>query len=93
MGRRNAAIEALVALGYDAVGPLTDALQPKPEHRKVLVDTLGLIGDAAGSSALVPLLDDGDANVRVAAAESLGLIGGGEAQVALRGLLAAASCC
>ena len=72
VGRRNAAIEALVALGYDSVAPLTDALTARPEHRKVLVDTLGLIGDPAAGAALVPLLDDSDPNVRVAAAARSG---------------------
>ena len=84
VGRRNAAIEALVALGGESVLPLVRSLERRPEHRKVLVDTLGLIADPAGAAPLEPLLDDPDPNVRVAAAESLGNIGGVVAQSALR---------
>jgi len=84
VGRRNAAIEALVAIGSEAVDPLTRALAGKPEHRKVLIDTLGLIGDSSGAAALEPFLEDGDANVQVAAAEALGQIGGAQAQAALK---------
>lgn len=87
VGRRNAVIEALVQLGSAAVAPLTAALDGRPEHRKVIADTLGLIADPAGAAALEPLLGDPDPNVRVAAAESLGLIGGARAQAALRGVL------
>jgi HEAT repeat protein len=87
VGRRNAAIEALVSYGTEAVPPIVAALDGRPEHRKVLVDTLGLIADTSGVAALPPLLDDGDPNVRVAAAEALGLIGGGAAQAALKAVL------
>src|SRR4051812_40819988 len=91
VGRRNAAIEGLVALASEAVPPLVEALAAGGEHRKVLVDTLGLIGDHAGATPLEGFLADPDPNVRVAAAEALGLIGGAQAQAALRRMLAAAS--
>jgi HEAT repeat protein len=88
VGRRNALIETLLGIGGAAVGPLTEALAARPEHRKVLVDTLGLLADPGGAAAVEPLLDDPDPNVRVAAAEALGQIGGARAQEALRGVLA-----
>jgi HEAT repeat protein len=84
VGRRNAAVEGLTALGPQAVEPLKRALEGRPEHRKLLVDTLGLIGDPRGGPAVAPLVDDEDLNVRVAAAEALGNIGGAEAAQALR---------
>jgi HEAT repeat protein len=86
VGRRNAAVEGLVALGALAVAPLVQALETRPEHRKLLVDTLGLIGE--GGAAVAPLVDDPDANVRVAAAEALGRIGGSQSIEALRHALA-----
>jgi HEAT repeat protein len=86
VGRRNAAIEALEGLGSVAVAPLCAALAHKPEHRKVLIDTLGLLGDPGGATAVEQSLGDPDPNVRMAAAEALGRIGGAKAQAALRQL-------
>jgi HEAT repeat protein len=83
IGRRNAAVEGLVRLGEPAVSPLLEALERRPEHRKLIIDTLGLIGDPRGAPALAPLVDDPDLNVRAAAGEALGLIGGPEAEAAL----------
>jgi HEAT repeat protein len=83
VGRRNAVVEALVGLGPQAVPALIDALAAKPEHRKLIADALGLIGDLRGGAALAPLVDDEDANVRVAVAEALGRIGGTAARRAL----------
>ncbi|MCU1277407.1 MAG: HEAT-like repeat-containing protein, partial [bacterium] len=61
VGRRNAVVEALVGLGAQAVPALIDALAARPEHRKLIADALGLIGDLRASSALAPLVDDPDA--------------------------------
>ncbi|MDB4968111.1 MAG: lyase domain protein repeat-containing protein, partial [Myxococcales bacterium] len=83
VGRRNAVVEALVGLGPQAVPALIDALVARPEHRKLIADALGLIGDLRGAAALAPLVDDEDANVRLAATESLGRIGGTAARTAL----------
>lgn len=83
VGRRNAVVEALVGLGPQAVPALLEALARRPEHRKLIVDALGLIGDLRGGAALAPLVDDEDANVRMAAAEALGHIGGTAARNAL----------
>jgi HEAT repeat protein len=84
VGRRNAAVEGLVTLGAPAVPPLIAALAGRPEHAKLLVDTLGLIADPRGGASVAPLVDDADPNVRVAAAEALGRIGGADAIAALR---------
>ncbi|MCA1663368.1 MAG: HEAT repeat domain-containing protein [Myxococcales bacterium] len=88
VGRRNAVVEALVGLGPHAVPALIDALAAKPEHRKLIADALGLIGDLRGGAALAPFVDDEDANVRVAVAEALGRIGGSAARKALERALA-----
>ncbi len=88
IGRRNAVVEALVGLGAQAVPALLDALGKGPEHRKLIADALGLIGDLRASDALAPLIDDADANVRVAAAEALGHVGGSAARAALQRALA-----
>jgi HEAT repeat protein len=83
VGRRNAVVEALVGLGAQAVPALLDALAARPEHRKLIADALGLIGDLRAAAALAPLVDDADANVRMAAAEALGRVGGTAARTAL----------
>jgi HEAT repeat protein len=83
VGRRNALVEALVGLGVESVPPLIAALETRPEHRKLIVDALGLIGDLAASGPLAPLIDDHDANVRLATAEALGRIGGSVARATL----------
>lgn len=83
VGRRNAAVEALVRMGSFALPPLVDALGRRPEHRKLIVDALGLIGDRRAAVPLGESLDDADENVRAAAAESLGRVGGPEAAEAL----------
>jgi HEAT repeat protein len=88
VGRRNAVVEALVGLGPLAVPALLESLATRPDHRKLLADALGLIGDLRAAPALAPLIDDDDANVRVAAAEALGRIGGSAARAALTRALA-----
>src|SRR5437868_2807376 len=45
VGRRNAVVEALVGLGPLAVPALIESLATRPEHRKLVADSLGLIGD------------------------------------------------
>ncbi len=83
IGRRNAAVEGLARLGAAALAPLVDALAGRPEHRKMIVDTLGLLGDRRAVPPLAAALDDSDENVRAAAAESLGRVGGPDAEAAL----------
>jgi HEAT repeat protein len=73
VGLRNAAVEALIVIGPDAVGASIDALsRVGAQARKLLVEVLGGIADARGTGALALALADDDANVRVAAAEALG---------------------
>ena len=83
VGRRNAAVEALARMGGPAVAPLVAALAERLDHRKLIVDTLGLIGDRRAADPLLPSLDDPDPNVRAATAEALGMIGGAAAERAL----------
>jgi len=73
IGLRNAAVEALVAIGPDAVGATVEALgRLDADGRKLAVEVLGGVADARGTAALALALDDEDANVRAAAAEALG---------------------
>ncbi|MGH7270393.1 MAG: HEAT repeat domain-containing protein, partial [Polyangiaceae bacterium] len=73
IGLRNAAVEALVAIGPDAVGATIEASRRlDSDARKLAVEVLGGIADARGTAALVRMLADGDLNVRVTVAEALG---------------------
>lgn len=74
VGRRNAALEAVVRLGSPCVPPLLSALSGKPEHRKVLLDALGAIADVRAVPAMQAGLLDEDPNVRAASAEGLAQI-------------------
>jgi HEAT repeat protein len=93
IGLRNAAVEALIRIGSDAVGATIDALgRLDAEGRKLGVEVLGGVSDARAVGALTRALADEDANVRVAAAEALGnaALAGDEARVdAIRALVAA----
>jgi len=77
-GARNAAAEALVGLGPASVGPLVRLLgHVDPDQRKFAADILGQLARPEAEDALVSvLLEDGDLNVRVAAAEALGRMAG-----------------
>jgi HEAT repeat protein len=90
VGLRNAAVEALAAIGRPSVGPLGTALEAGGDHRKFLIDALGAIGDRSAVNVLVRRLDDPDENVRAAAAEALGNLGGADAVSALRKRLSGA---
>jgi HEAT repeat protein len=73
IGLRNAAVEALVAIGPDAVAAVIEALARfDADARKLAVEMLAGVPDIRGAAALVRCLSDEDANVRVAAAEALG---------------------
>jgi HEAT repeat protein len=73
IGLRNAAVEALVAVGPDAVGAVVEAiLRLDADARKLAVEVLAGVPDARGATALMRSLADDDSNVRVAAAEALG---------------------
>lgn len=84
-GRRNSAVEALVAIGARAVASLVAACSDEDaDVRKFVVDALAGIGSEAATAALCARLADPDANVRAAAADALGSIGGAAARAALR---------
>jgi HEAT repeat protein len=73
IGLRNAAVEALVAIGIDAVVPTASALRHlDADGRKLAVEILGKIPDARAIDALADALSDEDHNVSAAAAEALG---------------------
>jgi HEAT repeat protein len=73
IGLRNAAVEALVAIGPDAVGATIEAISRlDADARKLAVEVLAGVPDPRGTAALTHSLADEDANVRVAAAEGLG---------------------
>jgi len=83
-GRRNSAAEALVRAGARAVPQLVAALDSRdPDLRKLAVDALARLDDARSAAPLAARLRDPDANVRAAAAEALGSVGGGGAVAAL----------
>jgi HEAT repeat protein len=73
IGLRNAAVEALVAIGPDAVGATIESMSRlDADARKLAIEVLAGVADPRSSAALAHALADDDANVRVAAAEGLG---------------------
>ena len=73
IGLRNAAVEALVQIGPDAVPGAVDALwRLDADGRKLAVEVLAGAPTLAGMKALVRASEDVDINVVVAAAEALG---------------------
>jgi HEAT repeat protein len=83
VGFRNSAVEALVAIGPDAVPTAIAALRTlDADGKKLAVEVLGGVPDARGAEALATALTDEDPNVRQAAAEALGTsaMGGEEAR-------------
>ncbi|MDB4935636.1 MAG: repeat protein [Labilithrix sp.] len=73
IGLRNAAVEALVSIGPDAVPGAIDALtRLDADGRKLAVEMLAGAPTLPGMRALAKCLDDVDPNVVVAAAEGLG---------------------
>jgi HEAT repeat protein len=73
IGLRNAAVEALVSIGPDAVPGAIDALtRLDADGRKLAVEMLAGAPTLSGMRALVKSLADPDANVGLAAAEGLG---------------------
>jgi len=83
-GRRNSAVEALVAIGARALAALMAACEDADaDVRKFVVDALAGIGSEAATAALIARLADPDSNVRAAAADALHVIAqGGERAVA-----------
>jgi HEAT repeat protein len=84
-GRRNAAVEALVACGARVVPHLVAAMTDRDgDVRKLVVDALAGIRDERAAPALIERLRDSDPNVRAAAADALGALGGAAVASALR---------
>lgn len=78
-GRRNSAFEALVACGVRVTPRLvTELSNPDVDVRKLVIDALAAIADPETRKPLVHAISDGDTNVRAAAAEALGMVGGVE---------------
>jgi len=76
-GRRNAACEALVAMGSRALDALIGATASADvDVRKLAVDALATIGDGEVRTVFSAALADPDVNVRAAAADALGGVGG-----------------
>src|SRR5664280_2257183 len=76
VGLRNAAVEALAALGQVTVEVLTEAANAlDADGRKLAADALGQSRHPAAVPLLRTLASDEDLNVRVAAIEALGHVG------------------
>lgn len=72
-GRRNSAVEALVACGSRMLPSLLRAARSDdPDVRKLAVDSLAGISDPDAGPLMLDLLADPDGNVRAAAADALG---------------------
>jgi len=73
IGLRNAAVEALVSIGPDAVPGAIDALSRlDPDGRKLAIEVLAGAPTLSGVRALTRTLTDPDPNLVVASAEGLG---------------------
>lgn len=84
-GRRNAAVEALVGCGSRVVPFLIEALDSDDvDVRKLMIDAIAGIGDESSRQPMLVMLDDADPNVRSAAADALGVLGGPEVSEALQ---------
>jgi HEAT repeat protein len=89
-GRRNSAVEALMALGSGVTPQLVTALQSgDADVRKLLIDALAGIADPSSCDAMIGSLGDRDPNVRAAAADALAGVAG---EAATPALSAAALC-
>lgn len=77
VGLRNAAVEALGGFGSFAVETLAARVpELDADGKKLAIEALGRSGEPAALDVLGPLVADPDPNVRVAALEALGAIGG-----------------
>jgi HEAT repeat protein len=84
IGLKNAAIEALSAAGEKVLSEVIGSFQSKdPEARKAAVDIVGMIQSPLAVNILAEALLDENLNVRVSAAERLGLHNSQAAQEAL----------
>lgn len=87
---RNAAVEALAGLGALAAPAVEEVLARgglDADGRKLAIDVLAGARQPRSTCVLIDSLGDVDPNVRYAAAEALGLIGGADAVEALQSML------
>ena len=78
-GRRNSAFEALVGCGPSMTTRLVAEMSNSDaDVRKLVVDALAAIGDPESRLPLVEATEDDDSNVRAAASEALGVVGGSQ---------------
>ncbi|MEO7094867.1 MAG: HEAT repeat domain-containing protein, partial [Polyangiales bacterium] len=90
---RNAAVEALAGLGATAVEAVEAALHQNSDApfdadgRKLAIEVLAAARQVRSLKVVVRATDDPDANVRAAAAEAIGIIGGEDAASALLSIL------
>lgn len=76
-GRRNSAFEALVGCGARVTARLVEEIGNRDvDVRKLVIDALAAIGDPVAREPLSAAIADEDPNVRAAAAEALGVVGG-----------------
>jgi HEAT repeat protein len=76
VGLRNAVSEALAGFGRPAIARISDEIGIlDADGRKLAAEALGRTGHASAVTILNSLLQDPDANVRVAALEALGVAG------------------
>ncbi len=72
IGLRNATVEALAAIGADAIGPILDVvLTLSSDGKKLAIEALAGITDERSASALEALIESDDINVACASAEAL----------------------
>jgi HEAT repeat protein len=77
VGLRNAAVEALIGIGVDAVPSVVDSLSKlDADGRKLAIEVLSGVPDLRATRALIRSLVDADPNVRTTAAEALGAAAG-----------------
>lgn len=92
IGLRNAAVEALVGIGADAVPAAIGALASlDADGRKLAVEILAGVPDAQGMYAVAAALADPDPNIRCTAAEALGGAGAAGEEVRARAVEALAA--
>ncbi len=78
-GRRNSAFEALVGCGPSMTARLVAEMSNiDADVRKLVVDALAAIGDPESRVPLAEATADDDSNVRAAASEALGVVGGSQ---------------
>lgn len=88
VGRRTSAIEALVRIGEPAIDDLIGSYQTYDvDVRKFVLDIIGEIASPKAVPFILKSITDSDENVRLAAVEALGKVGGDQAHEKLTELV------